>query len=257
MATILFGLIGKSIQYSLSEQIGREYFAKHGIDADYEIFDIDNVVQIFDVIKNHGNLRGLNVTIPYKRDVIPLLSSTDDIVKDLGSVNCISIDRRTGRLHGFNTDYLAFKATFTEVLEAHHHSALVLGTGGAAAAVSYALKTMQIEHLMVSRTKIGGNIISYEMLNDGDVDFSKYNIIINATPCGTVGYDDTILSKFPFRKLVSGSLLYDLVYNPSETPFLAEGKRKHCRTINGMAMLKLQAEMFYEAILHSRNGFAG
>ena len=244
----LFGLIGKNISYSLSEKIAHEIFLRDNIDAEYQLFDIDSGDVFIDIVNKYDNLVGVNVTIPYKSEIIKYLNKLDEDAAAIGAVNCVSIERSINKmsLRGFNTDYKAFVKIFNDLRQSFHHSALILGTGGASKAVAYSFSNLSVDYLYVSRSKSGDNIINYEQLKE--IDFSEYNIIINATPCGTVGYIDNTLYDFPFYQLIEKSLLIDFVYNPSVTPFMEEGIKHNCIVENGMRILQMQAELFYKEI---------
>lgn len=247
----LLGLVGRDIKYSYSQVIADEYFKQNNINAHYSIFDISSVDDIDKIVVSNENLCGFNVTIPYKEAILPLLNSVSDEVLQIGAVNSVVVERDTlspGKysLKGYNTDYEAFKSVFESLKKPFHNSAIILGTGGAAKAVAYSFKLMDIPYLFVSRTKCDASTILYSNLSE--VDFDKYNIIVNATPCGTSGFKNQLPPFFPFSKLRKSSLLIDLVYNPSVTPLMNECMKYGCVVENGLKMLQLQAYLFYRLL---------
>lgn len=244
--SLLFGLVGAKLGYSFSADYAHDYFMRNNMDAEYRLFEMDDVAKIMDIIHNNCNLCGLNVTIPYKSSVIGFLDEIDDDAAEIGAVNCIFIRREHNRplLHGFNTDYLAFRQVLQTIIRPEHKSALILGTGGVAKAVAFALKTMSIPYMFVSRTKQNESTVCYDRLKD--INMGEYNIIINATPCGTAGFE---CSDVPEVSYNDHSLLFDLVYNPPSTAFQRRGVEKGCVVENGLRMLHLQADLFYERVL--------
>lgn len=246
--TKLLGLVGRNIKYSYSQRIADEYFKRNNIDAQYDIFDVNEIDAIKELVSINKNLCGFNVTIPYKEAILPFLNSVSDEVLEIGAVNCVVVERDVSSsdkyiLIGYNTDYKAFKSVFESLRQPFHNSALILGTGGAAKAVAYAFKLMNIHHLFVSRTNYNASSILYSQLSE--VNFDEYNIIVNATPCGTLNYQHKLPPFFPYEKLNNHSLLIDLVYNPSVTPLMEEFLKRGCVVENGMKMLQLQAHLFY------------
>jgi shikimate dehydrogenase len=238
----IFGLVGRNISYSFSVGYFKEKFAKANLKKySYTNFDIATIKQLPDIIRYTKGLKGLNVTIPYKEEVIPLLDSLSKNAKIIGAVNTITIDKK-GKTKGYNTDHYGFKKALKPLLAEHHTKALILGTGGASKAIAFALRKLKIEYDFVSRT--GTDVIyAYEDLTP-DV-FADYHIIINTTPIGTfpnVGecppLDYTLFS--------SGCIAFDLVYNPEETKFLRLAKEQGAATKNGYAMLVHQAEKAWE-----------
>lgn len=237
----LYGLLGKSLIHSFSKNYFTEKFVTESItDCVYELFEIEGLNDL-NTILSQPNLKGLNVTIPYKEDIIKYLDDIDSIAKGIGAVNTIKVNN--GQLIGYNTDYYGFKKSLKPFLDINHNRALILGTGGASKAVAYVLKELNINCLFVSRTPKNSNEISYNDINEYVI--KHHQIIINATPIGTFPN----INNFPklcYDKLTPEHLLYDLVYNPLETEFLKKGKLQGCITINGLQMLKLQAEKSWE-----------
>ncbi len=241
----LFGLIGYPLSHSFSKGYFAEKFQKEGIEGClYDNYPIDNISLLPEIIKNNPELIGLNVTIPYKEKVLTYLDSISDEAKEIGAVNTIRIKRLNEQiiLSGFNTDVYGFGESLKLLLEPHHTSALILGTGGASKAVKFALNKMEINFLQVSRTR-SDTSLAYEDLTREIIEAHK--IIINTTPLGTFPKVEEC-PPLPYQYLSSKHLLYDLVYNPSVTAFLNHGLKHHCRIKNGLEMLHLQAEKAWE-----------
>jgi shikimate dehydrogenase len=233
-----FGLVGRNISYSFSAGYFKKKFEKLKLDnVTYRNFDIDEIDEFPYIIKNTRGLRGLNVTIPYKEDVIPLLDKLSKNARIIGAVNTITVSKK-GKLKGYNTDYFGFKKSLKPLLEKHHKKALILGTGGAAKAVAFALRKLKIEYDFVSRS---GNeeLFGYADLTK-DV-FNEYHIIINTTPVGTFPNVNEC-PELNYTLFTKKHIAYDLVYNPEETRFLREAKENGATTINGYKMLVYQAE---------------
>jgi shikimate dehydrogenase len=240
----LYGLIGYPLTHSLSAQYFNEKFFRENIrDSRYELFPLENISFLKTLVESNPDLRGLNVTIPYKVDVIPLLSSMDDIAKSTSAVNCIRIvDPKNFLLHGYNTDAFGFEESLKPLLKKDHQKALVLGTGGASKAITFVLKKIGVEFLLVSRKKIDHTIL-YADLNEEII--RSYRLIINATPAGMfphIGESPDI----PYHYLTKDHVLYDLVYNPSETLFMKRGIEQKATVKNGLEMLYLQAERSWQ-----------
>jgi shikimate dehydrogenase len=232
-----FGLIGKTLKHSFSKTYFAKKFAEEGIrDCTYENFELSSIEEFPSVVADNPELRGLNVTIPYKEEVIRFLNFKNDIVEGIGACNCIKIVN--GQLHGYNTDVIAFKNSLQKQLQPFHKCALILGTGGASKAVQYALKELNIDYILVSRNK-KENQLGYEDV--GNETIEGHQIIINTTPLGmypNVDQDPPI----PYEYLTPQHLLYDLTYNPPKTKFLTQGESKGTQIINGYEMLLAQAE---------------
>ena len=233
-----FGLIGKNIDYSFSRSYFAKKFASEGLEHTYENFDIESIEEFPNIIRVSKDLRGLNVTIPYKEEVIPYLSKLNKTAKRIGAVNTIKITKK-GKLIGYNTDFYGFKKAIEPYLKPHHKKALILGTGGASKAVAYAFKKLQIEFSYVSRTISKRADFSYQTLTKEDL--NSYTIIVNCTPLGT--YPNTSsCPDIPYEAITAQHLLFDLIYNPEESKFLSLGKSKGAVISNGYRMLELQAE---------------
>jgi shikimate dehydrogenase len=240
-----YGLIGYPLTHSYSGKIFKQIFNQHGIiDAEYRLMPITSLEIFNELIRENPILYGLNVTIPYKEQVIPRLNDLSEEAAAIGAVNCIKIFRDRDKIltKGYNTDYKAFLLTLKPHLEAHHRQALVLGTGGAARAVAYALKILDIKCLQVSRRPRKGEL-GYRQVKGTNID--DFQIIINATPTGMHPVSN-IMPELPYEHLNKRHLLYDLVYNPELTQFLSSGKKMGAKTINGTKMLQLQAELSWE-----------
>ena len=235
----LFGLLGKNISYSFSRGYFMEKFSNLGLEKfKYVNFDISKIVDFKDVISDHKNLKGLNVTIPYKEEIISFLDKLDDTAAKIGAVNTIKFTKR-GNLKGYNTDAFGFENSLVPLLKNHHKKALILGTGGASKAVAFVLKKNNISYKFVSRNPSGKKEISYD--NVSEITLNNYQIIINCTPLGT-SPNTNFYPEIPYQFLTQNHLLYDLIYNPPVTKFLEKGKEKGATTKNGLEMLQLQAE---------------
>ncbi len=238
------GLIGHPLSHSFSKKYFEDKFSNENISGYlYDLYDIENIKDLQQVIDNHQKLIGLNVTIPYKESVINLLDEIDETAKQIGAVNTIKINPITKSLKGYNTDYFGFKQSLKPFLKNNHERALILGTGGASKAIEHVLKGLGIDYLFVSRNPKNKNEITYSEVNEYVIKF--HQIIINTTPLGmfpNINQSPII----PYELLTPTHLLYDLIYNPTETLFLKKGREKNCLTINGLEMLKLQAEKSWE-----------
>jgi len=232
-----FGLVGRNISYSFSAGYFKTKFEKAGLeDYTYTNFDIDNISQLSEIIENTKRLKGLNVTIPYKEEVITLLDKVSKTAQIIGAVNTIVISKKGTK--GYNTDHYGFRKALEPLLLPHHKKALILGTGGASKAIAYALRKMMIEYDFVSRTATDV-IYAYEDLNK-EV-FEDYQIIINTTPLGTfpnVGECPPI----DYSLFTDKHIAFDLVYNPAETEFMKRSAQNGAITSNGYEMLVHQAE---------------
>jgi shikimate dehydrogenase len=231
-----FGLIGKHIDYSFSRSYFREKFSLAKLGHTYENFDLPNDRSVETFLENLDGISGLNVTIPYKQVVMPLLDEIDPVANRIGAVNTIAIDQR-GRTKGFNTDHIGFSKALEEYLPLAQPKALVLGSGGASKAVVYALEQMKIPALVVSRGMEGD--ITYRELDTGFL--ASHSLLVNCTPLGT-SPDINRYPDIPYELLSKDHLLFDLVYNPSVTRFMELGKEQGARVCNGYRMLVEQAE---------------
>lgn len=235
-----FGLLGKNISYSFSQGYFTQKFKALGLnDHSYENFDLQKIEELKNVL-TQDNLRGLNVTIPYKQEVIPYLDELDSKAEKIGAVNTIQFSKKG--LKGFNTDAYGFKKSLEPFLKPHHTHALILGTGGASKAVRFVLDELGIANTYVSRSKKDGQYTYGEL--DKDI-MEKNTLIINCTPLGTYpNIEDK--PALHYQHIGPQHLLYDLIYNPEKTSFLAYGEAKGATISNGLKMLEQQAEKAWE-----------
>jgi len=233
----LFGLIGYPLSHSFSKKYFTEKFEKEGItDCRYETFSIPSIDELSDIVKANPDLCGLNVTIPYKEEVLSYLDAKSELVNKIHTCNCIKISE--GTLTGYKTDAPAFEKSLKEKLQPHHKKALILGTGGAAKAVEFSLRQLKISYKNVSR-KPSAKSFSYEQLTDQLM--QEYTLIINATPLGM--YPNIVEApQIPYHALNEKHYLFDLIYNPEKTLFLQKGEKQGAAIKNGYEMLVLQAE---------------
>jgi shikimate dehydrogenase len=235
-----YGIIGNPLGHSFSKGFFTEKFAKEGIDAQYLNFQIPEIGKLTDVLKENPELRGINVTLPYKTDVIPFLDELSDEAREIGAVNVVQI--RNGHLKGFNSDIIGFTRSIQPLLKPHHKKALILGTGGASRAIRVGLTRLGLEWKYVSRTPREG-MITY---NDITAETLKeYEAIVNCSPVGMFPKVDECPA-IPYEFLTADNLLYDLVYNPEDTLFLKRGREQGARGKNGLEMLHLQAIASWE-----------
>jgi shikimate dehydrogenase len=234
-----FGLLGKNISYSFSSGYFTKKFEKLNLKKHkYVNFDIPEIKDFPSIIEETPNLKGMNVTIPYKEEVIQYLDKLDETAKEIGAVNTIKFTKR-GDLKGYNTDIFGFENSIKPFLKKHHKKALILGTGGASKAVAYAFKRNDINFKFVSRNPSEKNQISYKDLSEEILE--EYTVIVNCSPIGTFpNVNDA--PKIPYQFITDKHLLFDLIYNPEETAFLKKGKEKGAAIKNGYQMLELQAE---------------
>ena len=239
-----YGLIGYPLTHSFSKRYFTEKFETGKIDAVYSNYEIDSITRFPEVIASNPELIGLNVTIPYKEQVIPYLDDLNDSASEIGAVNTVKITRTENgiKLKGFNTDTHGFENSLKPLLKPHHTKALILGTGGASKALKYVLKKLGIEFVSASIEELKENEIRYEDIDEKVI--SERLLIINATPLGTYpkveGCPD-----IPYQFLTKDHLLFDLVYNPEVTRFMSLGLEKGATVKNGYEMLLLQAERSY------------
>lgn len=232
-----FGLIGYPLGHSFSKKFFNEKFLQEGItECRYELFPIEKIEELPDLLKANPQLEGLNVTIPYKQQVIPYLNNTTNLPQGLNACNCIHL--KNGQLTGYNTDTVGFEKTFTKKLLPNHQKALVLGNGGAASAVFFVLKKLGIPFEVVSRQLHKGSTLTYEQITPNLVE--AHSIIINTTPLGTYPKSDEC-PPIPYQSIGHNHYLFDLVYNPIKTLFLQKGEEKGATIENGYDMLVEQA----------------
>ncbi len=237
-----FGLIGRNISYSFSASYFKNKFKEEEIrDATYDNFDLKSITEFHSRLKNNPGIKGLNVTIPYKEEVIPYLDSINKTAKQIGAVNTIKVTKK-GKLKGYNTDYYGFKKSIKPFLKKHHRKALILGTGGASKAIAFVFKQLKIDYSYVSRFRSIHNF-TYKDLNEDII--NQYTIIVNCSPVGTHP-DVNNCPEIPYQAITNKHILFDLIYNPNETLFSKKGKLKGATIINGLKMLEYQAERSWE-----------
>lgn len=235
----IFGLIGYPLSHSFSKKYFDQKFASENItDANFFLYPIEKIEGITDLLKATPNLKGLAITIPYKKQIIPYLHELSPAVQKMNACNCIHI--QNGLLSGFNTDVIGFKNSFLKKKAAHHTKAMILGTGGSAAAVAFVLDELCIPYIYVSRKpSAANNSIHYSELDDAMM--QNYTIIINTTPLGTFP-NIQFFPPIPYHCINEHHYLFDLIYNPAETIFLQKGRENGAITQNGYDMLVIQAE---------------
>lgn len=239
-----YGLIGYPLKHSFSIGFFNEKFRSEGINAEYFNFEIPQINDFMEVIEENPDLCGLNVTIPYKEQVIPFLDELDKDTAKIGAVNVIKIIRQKGKnkLIGYNSDIIGFTQSIEPLLLPHHTKALILGTGGSSKAVFHGLKNLGIESTFVSRSKKDG-MLTYEELTPEVM--AQHTVIVNCTPVGMYPKVD-FCPDIPYGELTSNHLLYDLLYNPNVTLFMKKGEEHGAVTKNGLEMLLLQAFAAWE-----------
>ena len=233
------GLIGYPLTHSFSKQYFTSIFSTPEFnDWYFENFELLNLENFKELFCKHPNLIGLAITIPYKKKVVPFLDDMDITVRKIHSCNCIL--KKNNKLIGFNTDILGFKYSISPLLKPHHKSALILGTGGASAAVAEAFLQLQINFKFVSR-QAGAEVITYEYLLENKEILNDFQIIVNTTPLGTFPKEFEF-PPIPYLMLNESHLVYDLVYNPPLTTFLKKAQQQQAKIKNGYDMLKIQAD---------------
>lgn len=243
----LFGLIGRNIDHSFSAEYFNKKFQREGIDASYALFNLESVEEMTKIIDGNENLKGLNITSPFKREVIPLLDSLSEEAEFMRSVNVIRVlwnassQNKDILLKGYNTDAEGFRLTLYPLYLDKNKKALILGTGGAASAVEYALRKEGIDYDVVSRTPLSGQL-GYDEAAER---LPEYQLIVNATPVGMYP-DIEAVPPLSLSLLDEGHICYDLIYNPSETRFLALARQKGAKTVNGLQMLHNQADLAWK-----------
>ncbi|GHT38886.1 shikimate 5-dehydrogenase [Endomicrobiia bacterium] len=236
-----YGLIGFPLKHSFSKKYFNDKFEAENIDAEYLNFEISDIKEIKTIIKNNPNLKGLNVTIPYKEQIIPYLNDLSKNARLIGAVNVVKFEyqKKKLKLTGYNSDIIGFKDSIQPFLqERGYKKALILGTGGSAKAIFYGLKQFGIEATYVSRTKSQDGVLAYEELTEEILLENK--VIVNCTPVGMWPHVDEC-PDIPYQWITKEHLLYDLLYNPNETLFMKNGKKQGATVKNGLEMLLLQA----------------
>ena len=245
-----YGLLGYPLGHSFSRKFFTEKFAREGIDAEYINFELPSIEGYRDMLTSCPTLRGHNVTIPYKQQVIPYLDELSPEARAIGAVNVVKVDP-DGRLTGYNSDVIGFVESLRPLLRPHHVRALVLGTGGASRAIVYGLrhKLDFTDILLVSRktsaSPLGEGLV-YATYSDITPDIiNQYPVIINCTPCGMYPHTDES-PNLPYEAMTARNLLYDLVYNPETTQFMQRGAARGATVKNGLEMLLLQAKASWD-----------
>lgn len=238
-----FGLIGFPLGHSFSKKFFTEKFERENIDARYDLYELTTIAE-FTALKEKQELCGLNVTIPYKEQVIPFLDELDDTAAKIGAVNVIKFIRTGDKLllRGYNSDAIGFESSVKPLLKSHHTKALILGTGGASKAVDYTLRKLGIATTFVSRTA-RPDMLSYSELDAATL--TDYTVIVNASPVGTFPHSDEC-PDIPYQFLTDKHLLFDVVYNPAVTLFLKKGIEQGAQGVNGEGMLTGQAVAAWE-----------
>ncbi|MBS1638157.1 MAG: shikimate dehydrogenase [Bacteroidetes bacterium] len=242
-----YGLIGHPLTHSFSKSYFETKFQQLGLPGySYSNFDISSVHSLRDLVAEK-QLAGFNVTIPFKTDVLECLDYTDPVAAKIGAVNCVKVvgnNQGSFSLKGYNTDYYGFAQSIKPFLEPQHERALIFGTGGSSKAVAYALEQVGVEVYFVTRgEKKHEKCFSYNELND--YIFQAFKLLVNTTPLGMYPATDTCVP-ISFGALGSQYLCYDLIYNPEETLFLKQSRAQGAVTINGLNMLRLQADKSWE-----------
>lgn len=240
----LFGLIGYPLGHSFSEKFFTKKFQKENIHACYKLFPIENIQLFHQILEKNPTIEGLNVTIPYKEQIVPYLDELDKTAAEIGAVNVIKIKKDVNqvKLIGYNSDIIGFEQSIRPLLTEHHKKALILGTGGASKGVAYVLKKLNIDYTFVSRNK-NVDCFTYEELNKEII--NSHTLIVNCSPIGT--YPNTeVCPNIPYEGLSKQHLLYDLIYNPEKTLFLKKGEMEGATIKNGLEMLHKQAISAWE-----------
>ena len=235
-----YGIIGFPLGHSFSRGFFTEKFAREGIDAQYLNFEIPDVAMLGDILRENPELRGLNVTLPHKQAVIPLLDELSDEAREIGAVNVIRV--RDGKLKGFNSDIIGFTESIRPLLQPHHTKALILGTGGASKAIRVGLSRLGIEWTYVSRTP-REEMLTYSTLTPEVME--QYTVIVNCSPVGMFPKVDEAPA-ISYELLTPKHLLFDCVYNPEDTLFMKKGREQGAIVKNGLEMLHLQAVASWE-----------
>jgi len=237
----IYGLIGHPLKHSFSPSFFNAKFKEENINARYELFDIKELSEIKKIIDSTPNLKGLNVTIPYKENIIKYLNEIDETSKTIGAVNCIKINN--GKLLGFNTDAFGFEKTLLKYLSAQSKKAVVLGNGGSAKAVRFVLEKNKIKYQIICRTPKDKDELSFNDLNV--INWKDYTFVINTTPLGMFP-EVNLYPPINYDQINQEHVLIDLIYNPETTRFLELGKSNGARIQNGLEMLVAQAEKSWE-----------
>jgi shikimate dehydrogenase len=238
----LYGLIGYRLEHSFSKQYFNQKFERENIaNSYYDLFELETITEFSNLLQEKPTLKGLNVTIPYKEQIMPFLDEIDSKAKQIGSVNVIKINSE-GKTKGFNSDYYGFYTSLKSILEGNRPDALILGTGGASKAVKLALKDLGIDFKLVSRDAKKGDLTYDELTNSV---IKSHELLINTTPLGTFPTTQNC-PDLTYQAIGAKHILYDLVYNPEITLFMQKGLAQGAKVKNGLEMLHLQAEKAWE-----------
>lgn len=239
-----YGLIGYPLQHSFSISYFNEKFQNEYINAKYINFEIPTIDALPEILASNPELKGLNVTIPYKEKVISFLDTVSPEARAIGAVNVIRVEHKGNDivLKGYNSDLIGFTQSIQPMLRPYHKKALILGTGGASKAINYGLKSLGLDTVLVSRFERPGTI-QYEKITPEVID--EYNVIVNCTPCGMYPHFEEC-PNLPYEAMSNKTLLYDLIYNPDQTLFMKKGLRMGATVKNGLEMLLLQAFASWE-----------
>lgn len=243
----LYGVVGKKLNHSFSPAYFAEKFKTEKIiNSEYKAFEVDTTQAIITLFKRHVNLKGLNVTIPFKESIIDLLDEIDPEAALVGAVNTIKRES-DGKLKGYNTDIYGFAMSIKPFFASHHDRALIFGNGGASKAINHVLQRLGVTTLFVIRNKHTKNTVanSVDYNELGAAGIANFKLLVNTTPVGMFPNQHEILP-IPYEGITTQHLVYDVIYNPERTPFLESAERKGAKTINGLNMLKLQAEKSWE-----------
>lgn len=239
-----YGIIGLPLGHSFSPGFFNEKFQNEGIDAVYEMYELPQIEALQEVLAANPTLRGFNVTIPYKQQVIEYLDEISEEARAIGAVNVVRITHNGKKttLKGFNSDVIGFTRSIEPLIEKHHKKALILGTGGSSKAIEYGLRSLGLETIKVSRYE-REDTIQYEKITPDVI--RDYNVIVNCTPVGMYPHTEEC-PPLPYEAMDGHTLLYDLIYNPNETLFLKNGREQGAVVKNGLEMLLLQAYASWE-----------
>jgi shikimate dehydrogenase len=235
-----YGLIGKNLEHSFSANFFKLFFDKNDISATYSNFDLDSIKDVIQLFERN-NFEGLNVTIPYKQEIIPYLDELTDDASKIGAVNVIQF--KEGKKIGHNSDSFGFHQSIKPFLTNLHERALIIGTGGSSKAVEFVFKSLGIDVIFISRNPREENHFSYDEINNHMLNACK--VIVNCTPVGTFPNNDDLIN-FPYPYLTSDHLVVDLIYNPSKTKFLEKSQEYGATILNGESMLHQQALKAWE-----------
>ncbi|MCI6201866.1 MAG: shikimate dehydrogenase [Paraprevotella sp.] len=239
-----YGLIGYPLGHSFSKNYFNEKFENENIDAEYINFEIPTIDALPEVLATNPELRGLNVTIPYKEKVISFLDAVSPEARAIGAINVIKVEHKGNEtiLKGYNSDVIGFTKSIAPLLKRHNKKALILGTGGASKAIDYGLKSLGLETVKVSRYERPGTI-QYSKITPEII--QEYNVIVNCTPCGMYPNIEEC-PELPYEAMTEKNILYDLIYNPDQTKFMKLGAKQGATVKNGLEMLLLQAFASWE-----------